>query len=86
MIPYAVRIAAAMARSKPVPSFLRSAGDRLMVTFLGGSSTPRFRMAVRTRSWASRTSEARYPTKDQPGRPPLTSASTDTWVPHMPWR
>ena len=40
----------AMGRSKPEPSFLMSAGARLMVMRVGGMSKPEFLMAERTRS------------------------------------
>jgi hypothetical protein len=40
----------AMGRSKPEPSFFRSAGARLMVMSVGGRSNPEFLMAERTRS------------------------------------
>ena len=62
VIPYAVSTATATGRSKAVPSLRISAGDRLMVIFLGVREKPEFFRAVLTRSSASFTSEARYPT------------------------
>ena len=52
----------AMGRSKPEPSFLRSAGARLMVMRVGGRSKPEFLMAERTRSRDSRTAASGRPT------------------------
>jgi hypothetical protein len=60
----------AMGRSKPEPSFLRSAGARLMVMRVGGRSKPEFLMADRTRSRDSRTAAS--------GRP--TVAKVSSWV------
>jgi len=52
----------AMGRSKPEPSFLMSAGARLMVMRVGGMSKPELRMAERTRSRDSRTAASGRPT------------------------
>ena len=52
----------AMGRSKPEPSFLMSAGARLMVMRVGGMSKPEFLMAERTRSRDSRTAASGRPT------------------------
>ena len=75
-IPSAVRIATVIGRSNPFPLFFIFAGDRLMVIRLAGSWCPQLRSAVRTRSFASRTSDARKPTISNTGSPSLTSAST----------
>ena len=60
--PYAPRMPMAMGRSKPEPSFLMSAGARLMVMRVGGMSKPELRMAERTRSRDSRTAASGRPT------------------------
>jgi len=43
-------MAIAIGRSKAVPSFLISAGDKLMVIFFAGIRKPEFLRAVLTRS------------------------------------
>ena len=53
------RIARAMGRSKEAPLFLTLPGDRLITVFFTGISRPLLRIAVRTRSPASFTSEDR---------------------------
>ena len=55
----------AMGRSKPEPSFLMSAGARLMVMRVGGRSKPEFLMAERTRSRDSRTAASGRPTVEK---------------------
>lgn len=72
----AASTATAMGRSNPDPSFRTSAGARFTVIRLAGMDIPEFFSAVRTRSWASRTAEAKYPTMENIGMPSLTSAST----------
>ena len=80
------RSAEATARSKLVPSFRMSAGERFTVTCLGGSVKPVFFSAVRTRSFASRTSAPRKPTMDISGRPEDASHSTRIRTPSIPKR
>ena len=57
--PWDARIDRAMGRSKEAPLFRTLPGDRLMTVFFTGTSRPLLRMAVRTRSPASFTSEDR---------------------------
>ncbi len=52
----------AIGRSKPEPSFFRSAGARLIVIRVGGISNPEFLIADRTRSRLSRTAASGSPT------------------------
>ena len=52
----------AMGRSKPEPSFLMSAGARLMVIVVGRNEKPEFLIAARTRSRLSRTAASGRPT------------------------
>ena len=78
------RIPTAIARSYAVPSFLKSAGDRLTVIFFAGSGTPAFRSATLTRSLASLTSAAISPTRLIPGSPLPTSTSTSTFFASIP--
>ena len=54
-----MRTAIAIARSKPVPSFLMSAGERFTVIFFAGIINPVFLRAERTLSLASLTDAAR---------------------------
>ena len=82
--PEATRMAAAMARSWPVPSFGRSAGARLTVIRRAGTSKPELRRAARTRSRASSTALPARPTIVSPGRPNETSTSTRTGTPSTP--
>ena len=82
--PMDASIPAAMGRSKAVPSFLISAGKRLIVILFGGMLKPELRSAVRTRSPASFTQEDRYPTIFITGSPSCISVSTDMSVPSIP--
>ena len=82
--PDAASTAAATGRSKPAPSFRRSAGARFTVTFLGGRLIPLFFNAVRTLSCASFTWVLGNPTIVKQGRPLLTSASTWTGQTSIP--
>src|SRR6478609_8093199 len=52
----------AIGRSKPEPSFLMSAGARLMVICVIGTSKPQFRSAARIRCRLSRTAASGKPT------------------------
>ena len=61
-VPREVKIAMAIGRSNAAPRFRIVAGDRLITVFFAGNSKPEFRIAVRTRSPASFTSDERYPT------------------------
>ena len=61
-LPRESRILTAMGRSKAAPRFFIVAGARLMTVFFAGKSRPELRIAVRTRSAASFTSDERYPT------------------------
>lgn len=61
-------------------------GIKFTVILRGGSAHPTLRSAVRTRSLASLTSDARKPTISKTGIPSLTSASTQTgtlWIPRI---
>ncbi len=80
----AARIAIAIARSWPVPSFGRSAGARFTVIRRDGTSKPELRSAARTRSRASSTALPASPTMVSPGRPKATSTSTRTGIPSTP--
>ena len=55
--PIALSNATAIGRSNPVPVFRTLPGDRLIVMRFAGSDTPQLCSAVRTRSFASLTSE-----------------------------
>ena len=76
--------AVAIARSYPEPSFLISAGDKLIVMRFGGKWKPEFLSAVLTRSDDSLTDDDRYPTMVNTGRPSFTSASTSIIRPSTP--
>ena len=71
-------IPTAMGRSKAVPSFLLSAGDKLTVIRHGGRFSPTFFRATVTRSLDSRTSVLRDPTIKKAGSPLAMSTSTET--------
>ena len=66
----------AMGRSYQGPSFLMSAGARLIVICATGKGKPLLRRAVRTRSRDSRTAASGRPTTSTMGRPSRTSTST----------
>ncbi len=74
----------AMGKSRPGLSFGRSAGARLIVTFLAGNWKPELVIAARTRSRASETVLAAIPTILKVGRPRLESPSTSTNLPLKP--
>ena len=82
--PRAQRIPRAMARSYPVPPFRSSAGERFTVMRFAGTGYPEFFRATRTRSLASFTSPARYPTMSKQGRPLPTSTSVLMTAASMP--
>ena len=84
MIPIDASIPTAIGRSNAVPSFLISAGNRLMVTLFGGRLKLELRSAILTRSPASLTQADRYPTIFIMGRPSCISVSTDISVPSTP--
>ena len=84
IIPFDTRIPTAIGRSKPVPSFLMSAGDILITIRCGASSMSEFFIAILTLSFASFTSEPRYPLISNVGRPHPTSVSTFTMHASMP--
>ena len=65
----ALMIAAAMARSKELPSLGSWAGARLTVTFWSGKLSPLLTMAIFTRSRASWSERSASPTMWKPGRP-----------------
>ena len=68
--PQAVSTASAMARSKWVPRFIRSAGDSRIVTRLvAGHGKPELVTAIRTRSRASCRDGSGRPTRLVPGTP-----------------
>ena len=70
--------ATAMGRSNPVPSLRRSPGARFTVTCRAASSSPAFRIAACTRTFASCTALVASPTMWMPGIPPPASTSTST--------
>ncbi len=78
------RIAIAIAKSNPVPSFGNSAGARLTVTRRCGNLKPALRIAGLTRSRASWIARSVRPTIVKPGRPLAMSASTVTGTPASP--
>ena len=82
--PIAVKIATAIGRSKPVPVFLIFAGDRFTVIRLAGKIMPTLCSAVLTRSFASLTSEVRFPTISKTGIPVEISTSTCTGIALIP--
>ena len=82
--PIAVKIATAIGRSKPVPVFLIFAGDRFTVIRLAGKTMPTLCSAVLTRSFASLTSEVRFPTISKTGIPVEISTSTCTGIALIP--
>ena len=84
IIPMDISIHTAMGRSKAVPSFLISAGERFTVIRLGGTDTPELRSAVRTLSAASLTQDESYPTMTNAGSPSDMSASTCIITASMP--
>jgi len=65
-----------MGRSKPVPSFRRSAGARFTVTRRSGNSNPALRIAARTRSRASWTAVSGSP-DDREVREPVGDVDLD---------
>src|SRR5438445_9507636 len=74
----AARSPRAIGRSNAEPSLRVSAGARLTVIRLMGTSYPEFRTAARTRSRASRTPASGSPTAAKVGIPGLMSTSTST--------
>ncbi len=74
----------AIGRSKPVPAFLVSPGDRLTVMRREGSANPELVSAAETRSRLSFTSPAGRPTIVQCGSPWATSISTQTSYASIP--
>jgi len=74
--PVATSRPTAIGKSKPVPAFLKSPGDKETVMRRGGSSKPEFASAAETRSRLSLTSPAGSPTRVQCGMPRETSTST----------
>ena len=80
-----MRIAAAIARSKPGPALRRSAGARFAVIRCSGNSKPELTIAARTRSRDSRTAASGSPTSEKAGRPRWMSISTSTGRASTPW-
>ena len=76
--PAAISTPAAIARSRRAPSFRSSAGDKLTTMLLVSIWQPRWRIAARTRSRASRTAGSGRPTTARAGSP--GRASTSTWT------
>ena len=66
----------AIDKSKWLPSFLMSAGERFTVTLLSGNLNPEFDMAALTLSLDSLTAVSGNPTIPNAGKPKETSAST----------
>ena len=82
--PNAARRATAIGRSKPDPDLGRSAGARLTVMRRGGSPSPVWARAAKTRSLPSRTAPAGSPTTVKMGSPFWTFTSTRTDCPSTP--
>ena len=78
MISIAASSASAMGRSKWLPSFGRSAGERLMVMRFDGKAMDRADRAARTRSFASDTALSGNPTSVSAGTPGETAHCTST--------
>src|SRR5436190_21363965 len=74
-----------MGRSKLGPSFLTSAGARLMVVRPMGGLKPEFEIAVMTRSRDSFTAVSGKPTITMSVSPQPTLTSTSTGNAWMPW-
>ena len=74
--PVATRIPIAIGRSNAVPSFLTSAGARLIVILRGGSLNPELTSAAPTRSLLSFTAPMGNPTIVHCGKPAAASTST----------
>ena len=71
----------ATGKSKPAPSFFKSAGERLIKTRSQGNSKPEFLMALFMRSRLSLTAPSAKPTMSIAGIPRLMSTSTETKFP-----
>ena len=82
---FAFKIPRATGRSNPAPSFLRSAGERLIKTLSGGNSNPLLITAARTLSLVSFTAPSARPTTSTAGMPLLRSTSTLTRLPWYPY-
>ncbi len=67
--PSAAMVAAAIARSKPLPNFRSSAGARLTTTRYSDRSTPTWASALFTRTRLSRTAASARPTSSNDGTP-----------------
>ena len=67
--PVAAKIPSAIGKSKPVPLFLMSLGERFTTIFFDGILYPLDVIALLTRSLASCTAVSAIPTIDIPGRP-----------------
>ena len=81
---FAPRTATATARSKPAPTFFKSAGERLIRTRSAGNSNPEFVMALLILSRDSFTAPSASPTMSTAGIPLLKSTSTLTSEPSYP--
>ena len=81
---FAFNIPRATGRSNPAPSFLRSAGERLIKTLSAGNSNPLLIRAERTLSLVSFTAPSARPTTSTAGIPLLRSTSTLTRLPSYP--
>ena len=80
----AATIPTAIGRSKLGPSFLISAGARLIVVRSRGQRKPLFEIAVVTRSLLSRTAASGRPTTMTTGLPEPVLTSTSTWMASTP--
>ena len=74
--PLAAKRPTAIGKSRPDPSFFKSAGAKLTVTLSTGNAYPEFRIADCTRSLDSFTATAGSPTISKEGTARLISTST----------
>ena len=84
IVPCALSSPTAIGRSSPGLSFLMSAGARLIVIFSARRSMFEFLIAVRTRSFDSRTEAFGSPTMSKLGMPFELSTSTEMIKPSTP--
>ena len=84
--PMATNRPKAIGRSKWLPSFNRSAGDKFTVMRRGGSARPMAASAARTRSRDSATALSGRPTTVNAGRPLIICTCTSTATASTPWK
>ena len=84
MTPMEFKSETAIGKSSWVPSFLRSAGDKLTVILPGGKEYPELLIATLTLSFDSFIDESGKPTIKNAGNPEVISDSTSTKFPASP--